>query len=267
MNKIIFDFGANEGQNIPYYLSKSDIVVCVEANPRLAKAMCKKFIEPIREKKLFIENIAVVGKINRKKIDFYLNIRKNQLSSVIKPKHKNYSVVKVKSRSITEILEKYLTKNMLFYYAKFDLEGYDAVVINAMFEDGFYPINISIEAGTPEGLAAIKDTHKYLGFKLQEGHNISRYTNLRTSTKNGWTYTRFSPHSAGPMGEDIPSPWLTIRSIMIKLKVVGYGWKDIHASMLPSGEPRRNRFSDLFIGLIIRISKTVKHRLKSYLLS
>ena len=35
MKKIIYDFGANNGDNIEYYLLKSDLVIAVEANPEL----------------------------------------------------------------------------------------------------------------------------------------------------------------------------------------------------------------------------------------
>ena len=31
--KVIFDIGANEGQNIDYFLDKADIVIAIEANP------------------------------------------------------------------------------------------------------------------------------------------------------------------------------------------------------------------------------------------
>jgi predicted O-methyltransferase YrrM len=33
--KIIYDFGSNNGDDIPYYLLKSDLVIAVEANPAL----------------------------------------------------------------------------------------------------------------------------------------------------------------------------------------------------------------------------------------
>jgi len=36
MKRIIYDFGANTGNDIPYYLKKADVVVAVEANPRFA---------------------------------------------------------------------------------------------------------------------------------------------------------------------------------------------------------------------------------------
>ena len=42
--KVIIDFGANKGQNINYYLLKADIVVCVEANPKLVKEIQKNLV-------------------------------------------------------------------------------------------------------------------------------------------------------------------------------------------------------------------------------
>ena len=33
--KIIFDFGANQGQNLNYFLEKADIVIACEANSNL----------------------------------------------------------------------------------------------------------------------------------------------------------------------------------------------------------------------------------------
>ena len=39
MKRIIYDLGAAKGENIDYYLLKSDLVVCVEANPKTAKKL------------------------------------------------------------------------------------------------------------------------------------------------------------------------------------------------------------------------------------
>ena len=35
MKKIIYDFGANNGDNIKYYIQKSDTVIAIEADPKL----------------------------------------------------------------------------------------------------------------------------------------------------------------------------------------------------------------------------------------
>lgn len=49
--KVIYDFGSNNGDDIPYYLEKSDLVVAVEANASL----CEQ-IEAKLKKKYQTEN-------------------------------------------------------------------------------------------------------------------------------------------------------------------------------------------------------------------
>jgi len=263
--KVIIDFGANKGQNINYYLLKADIVVCVEANPKLVKAIRKKFSVHIRNNKLFIENVVVTKKGNNgKPINFYIN-KNDVLGSNIKPKNsKDFHLVKVQNKSINEILKKYLTKNRIFYYAKFDLEGYDAVVINSMLLGGFFPENISTEVHTLESLEAIFDSGKYRGYKVQEGNKVSQYVSLPIKTKNKTKAIKFLAHSAGPMGEDIPSPWLTERSIRNKLRVEGLGWKDVHATLLPNSVPIDIKYSELFVVGIKRVPRLIYQALLPY---
>ena len=43
MKEIIFDFGANEGQNVSYFLDRAYYVVCVEANPILCEKIKNDF--------------------------------------------------------------------------------------------------------------------------------------------------------------------------------------------------------------------------------
>jgi len=45
--KVIYDFGANRGDNIPYYLMKSDRVVAIEANPVLCNIIRERFSDEI----------------------------------------------------------------------------------------------------------------------------------------------------------------------------------------------------------------------------
>lgn len=56
MKKVIYDFGANNGDDIPYYLLKADVVVAVEANPKLCNAISNRFENYISDGRLFVEN-------------------------------------------------------------------------------------------------------------------------------------------------------------------------------------------------------------------
>lgn len=86
--RVIIDFGANKGQNIDYYLLKSEIVVCVEANPELVREI-KKIHKEYTEQKLFIENVVVTEKQETKKLaNFYIHKKLNVLSSAVEPTNK-----------------------------------------------------------------------------------------------------------------------------------------------------------------------------------
>ena len=57
MKKIIYDFGASEGENIPYYLLKSDLIIAVEANQKSCEIIKQRFYKEIREKKFNLDFI------------------------------------------------------------------------------------------------------------------------------------------------------------------------------------------------------------------
>ena len=54
--KIIYDFGSNNGDDIPYYLEKADKVVAVEANPGLVAQIVSRFSKDIAAQKLIVEH-------------------------------------------------------------------------------------------------------------------------------------------------------------------------------------------------------------------
>ena len=57
MKKIIYDFGAARGENIPYYLLKSDFIVAIEADPENYDFIKNKFKKEIDDKKLFFRKL------------------------------------------------------------------------------------------------------------------------------------------------------------------------------------------------------------------
>ena len=59
MKKIIYDVGAHNGSDIPYYLMKGDTVVAIEANPVLCKGIRQDFASEIQEGRLILENCVV----------------------------------------------------------------------------------------------------------------------------------------------------------------------------------------------------------------
>jgi len=69
---IIFDFGANTGEDIEYYLNRTSRVIAVEADPSLALIIKNKFAEQILNGKLVLVN-KVLTDSDMPKVDFYLH--------------------------------------------------------------------------------------------------------------------------------------------------------------------------------------------------
>lgn len=227
MKKIIYDLGSNNGSNIPYYLLKSDLVVAVEANPKLCEIIKKNFKQDIDNRKLIVENCIVTVLRDNEDKDFYLHRYQNVLSQFLKPNNdilKQYLKVKLRSRNIISIIKDYGEP----YYIKIDLEHYDSYILKELFLRKIYPKYLSIESHTSEIIDIIIQNGKYKSFKLVDGSQIhKRYKNRIIKNIN---YS-FSSHSAGPFGNDIDGLWMGKKNFIFLLSIVGFGWKDIHCSL------------------------------------
>ena len=83
--KIIYDFGANTGDDIPYYLKKGDVVVAFEANPMLTKEIERKYHQEILGGRLFVENCVITNGEFSGNVPFYLHKHGNIISQFPKP--------------------------------------------------------------------------------------------------------------------------------------------------------------------------------------
>ena len=71
--KLIYDFGANNGDDIPYYLKKSDLVIAVEANPFLAKQIKLRFANEIAAGQLAVEACILSAGDEKSGKSFYIH--------------------------------------------------------------------------------------------------------------------------------------------------------------------------------------------------
>jgi FkbM family methyltransferase len=219
--KIVYDFGANNGSNIPYYLLKFDRVVAIEANPELTNKICKDYSKYIKEGRLFVENCAVSNK--NAVIDFYIHKYNNVLSQLPKPDNvDDFTVVSIASIKPSEIIKKYGDAE----YVKIDVEHSDAEIISEIFSSGIFPKYISAEVHDISVFSLLTSTNMYNLFKLLDGKSVCDiYKNFSISGKS---YS-FPFHSAGPMFDDIKQNPLNKTELFYELSTVGLGWKDIHA--------------------------------------
>ena len=105
--KIIYDFGACEGSNIPYYLLKSDLVIAIEANPSLVERIKQKFEKEIIQKKLIVLNYLISNKIGENQEDFFVHKTNHYLSRTNPDENKinNFNKIKLKSKKAIDIIK------------------------------------------------------------------------------------------------------------------------------------------------------------------
>jgi FkbM family methyltransferase len=235
--KVIYDFGSNNGDDIPYYLLKGDAVVALEANPALAETIRSRFADEIRDKRVFVENCVLTVDPATSFVPFYLHKTIHVKSQFPRPPEEladDYKEVQLPARPLKEILAQYGEP----HYIKLDLEYYDAIVLEALFRDGVRPPFISAESHTPEVFCMMVAAGKYRSFKLVDGPSVAeRFRDHPVRTARGEARYSFPFHSAGPFGEDIPGPWMNAENMFKLLAFQGFGWKDLHATTTEEPDP------------------------------
>lgn len=235
--KVIYDFGANNGDDIPYYLKKADLVVAVEANPALCRQIEERFSGEMAEGRLRVENCVVVGDAPAGEVFFYLHKRHHVLGQFPRPDESvigDYEKVLLTPRSVMDIVQKHGAP----YYIKIDIEGSEEGILRELFRNGVRPPFISAESQSIRVFAVLAGLGEYQAFKLVQGDTVDRdYSRHTISTKEGQEVYSFPRHSAGPFGDDVKGAWMNADDLFAVLAETGLGWRDIHATSLVQPEP------------------------------
>ena len=236
MKKIIYDVGSNNGDDIPYYLLKSDLVIAIEANPKLCDLIKERFQNDISKEKLIVESCVVQTEKTLLEVPFYIHKKNHVLSQFPKPSNiEDFEEVKLPSKNIIDLIKKYGDP----YYIKIDVEHYDNLILKELLNNKIVPPYISCESHSIDVFATLVSSQVYRSFKLVDGKTVSKkYQNHEIETLIGKTKYSFPYHSAGPFGNNISGPWLTANNFFQLLGFVGLGWKDIHATNID--EPDKN---------------------------
>jgi FkbM family methyltransferase len=236
--KVVYDLGANNGDDIPYYLLKSDVVVAVEANPILCELINVKFKAEIQAGRLVVENCVVTDKAESSMVDFYIHKSNHVLSQLPRPAPADlmmFEKVVLPAKTITELIDSHGNP----YYIKIDIEHYDDQILRALFSAGIFPPFISAESHSIEVFALLVAQGGYNAFKLVDGGSVSNvYSNRLINCENERKQVKFSfpLHAAGPFGNDVDGAWMTADNFLRVLALEGLGWKDIHATNLESAD-------------------------------
>jgi len=236
MKIIIYDFGANNGDDISYYLKKADLVVAVEANPELVHHIQNRFSEAISSGCLIVVNAVLTKNEQDNRVAFYIHKTNNVLSQFPRPNGfdiGSFREIYLPSRRASDIVSEFGFP----HYIKIDVEQYDQEILEDLFLANIKPEFISAESHSIEVFSSLVSLGGYRFFKLVDGASVPiRFHNHKISTLRGDDVHSFAVHSAGPFGDDLPGNWVSPTQLFEILATVKLGWKDIHAAR----EPGRN---------------------------
>ena len=235
--RIIYDFGANNGDDIPYYLKKADLVVAVEANPSLCREIEARFSGAIGAGRLRVENCVVAAEGSSSEVYFYLHKRHHVLGQFPEPDASvigDFEKVLLPSKSVMQIVGEHGAP----HYIKIDIERYEEVILKELFRNGVKPAFLSAEAHSIQVFALMAGMGEYTAFKLVDGETVAKkYKSHAIRVGERLEAYSFPAHSAGPFGDDIAGEWMNADDLFHVLAKEGLGWKDIHATNLVQLEP------------------------------
>jgi FkbM family methyltransferase len=242
--RIIYDFGAGNGADLPYYLLKADRVVAVEANPVHCDEIRSHLAEPLTSGRLVVVNAVLDVAPGSRDVPFYIHKTRPWLSQYPRPAAEQcaaFTETLLPARNVVDMIREYGDP----YYVKIDLEHFDHVILRALFEQGIRPPYISAEAHTAEVFAILLALGGYQSFKLVDGPTVrTRYRDRTISTTKGTTKHSFAHAAAGPFGNDIDGPWMAPNPFLRLLGYAGLGarntYKDIHASRVDPADPNHS---------------------------
>lgn len=235
-DRLIYDIGANTGEDTDYYLAKGFNVVAVEASPVLVERLQDRFASQIAGGQLILVNKGILKEPGQ--FTFYRNLDNDHWSS-FDPKYgtrqgTRYDEHQIECIPVRDLLAAYGVPR----YMKIDVEGADREILNAL-SGRETPGFVSVEE---YGLSALDDM-KSLGYDLFfiAPQRIKNYVALPSPSGEGnYVEKKFTGYDSGPFGRDI-GPWMNydqarerflseVRSADGTYIGPEHEWHDLHAT-------------------------------------
>ena len=139
---LIYDVGANNGNDTDHYLRRGFRVLAIEANPHLAKAVMRRFETAVKDGRLTVLNVGIFEQPGA--FEFYVNETNDEHSSLDRDagtRGRAFHKIEVECQTFSSILAKYGTP----YYLKIDIERADIHCLREMNPDDLSAY-VSVEA-------------------------------------------------------------------------------------------------------------------------
>lgn len=259
----VFDVGAGYGQNVNYYLRKSDRVIAVEAHPVSAQRMRQTFANAISIGRLIVVEAAVTP-FATEACTFYVHTSKPEISRLVRPSSPSdlayhHSIITdfVETQRPAVTIQQLVDEFGMPDYLKLDIEDSEADVLESFVAD-VRPRTVSAEFHSERVANALASAYsEFALFRFWPGDSVVSTTeNGRTVLRKVSTYAngyeqivttnagqrityRFPRTAAGPYDNDLGT-WINSASSWTDDQVSTYGpawetdarmrpWSDLHA--------------------------------------
>jgi FkbM family methyltransferase len=212
---MIFDIGANNGDDTAAYLKRGYKVVSVEANPKLCKDLRQRFSSEIEEGRLVVIDKAIS---RRKRATLYVNSFESgwgTTSDLYASKGLslggNIEPIEVETTTLTDIIRVHGSPEFI----KIDIEGADTLCLLDLF-DADAPRSISIER--PRGLGA-----QLFALELLTRLGYNRFQIVDQSKAQEHPTLTFTPGDSGLFGDELPnSAWMGLSGTWARSCVISF---------------------------------------------
>ncbi len=139
---LIYDIGANNGDDSAFYLAKGFRVVAIEADPKLCAALQERFADEIADGRYVVENVGVSDKVET--LDFYVSDF-SEWSSFVKQGKATGDVGHTLIQVQTAPLSRLVARHGKARYLKIDIEGFELPALSTLSRDLPLPEFLSYE--------------------------------------------------------------------------------------------------------------------------
>ena len=208
---LIFDIGANNGDDTRYYLAKGFRVVAVEADPVLADALKVMFADQIASGALIVENVGVAAAAGE--LDFLVNSH-NEWSSFVKngkaTKENTHEKITVPTIPMADLLIRHGTP----YYLKIDIEGFEKPAIGTLNAQMDLLPYLSFEInGDWRDISTMLVGIGYSDFAVvRQGRDIHPDAPV-PALEGTYVAQKFTPSMSGSFGREVSALWMPLERL------------------------------------------------------
>ena len=233
---LIYDIGANRGEDAEFYLRKGFRVVAIEADPDLALACRRRLRHFLEAGRLTIIEGAIVEPhalaAGQRTVRFYKNDANPVWGTVRAEWAERNERLGALSRPIdVPVLDLHdvLRAHGVPHYMKIDIEGVDLVCVRALGRFRERPDFVSLESDKTCFAGVAREVDElaalgYVAFQAVEQSAVPQQVPPSPPREGVHVAHRFSEGESGLFGEELPDAWRTRGAVLRQFRAIRLGY-------------------------------------------